>query len=72
MQVVLNSEMGGSKCEVKSCAANAVQLICSTKTQHNSYLNPNLSCICILSHAITEDGKNYGEIMILYTIHYLR
>jgi hypothetical protein len=43
MRLVINSEMDSHRLEVKNSAANVVQLIWDTKTQHNLYFNPNLS-----------------------------
>jgi hypothetical protein len=60
MKLVLNSEMGGSKCEVKNSAANVVQLICSTKTQHNLYFNPNFSC-----EGVQGKTEYHGLVMVL-------
>jgi hypothetical protein len=60
MQLVLSSEMGCSKCEVKNSAANVVQLICDTKTQHNLYFNPNLSC-----EGVQGKTERHGLVMVL-------
>jgi hypothetical protein len=60
MQLVLNSEMGCYQTEVKSSAANVVQVICNTKTQHNLYFSPNLS-----HGGVKGKADDYGLVMVV-------
>ncbi|PNF15905.1 hypothetical protein B7P43_G07985 [Cryptotermes secundus] len=60
MQLVLNSEMGCSKTEVQRSAADVVQLICATRTQHNLYFNPNLS-----HEGVQGKTEHHGLVMVL-------
>jgi hypothetical protein len=60
IELLSNPEIGGSICEVKNSAADVVHLICSTKTQHNLYFNPNLSC-----EGVQGKTEHHGLVMVL-------